>query len=301
MIVKKYLKFQMRIWFYILMVLAWKKYIILSIMKAQCPSIVHLSMSLASINGGAEYNMTREGYYYLVDFNSNINKNLIIYKHNIFSLLLSLSWLHVHGTKDHLLSHEERIKKIANNKLSLTCGDISLFIQRLLQQKGIESRIASFLTMEQWNTYDNVHTLLEVKVDEKWTLFDIDNNRYFMYKNKEMNLRDFFEDINWDDIKFVFLSSDENLDTQSFSSDGINYYGVADFIYSDIKTWYKRVLQILIILENEKIYIALKDTQYKDRVLAYYPNALIMTIDEFNKRFYGEKNEEEYPNYKNHF
>ena len=139
--------------------------------------------------------MTREGYYYLVDFNSNINKNLIIYKHNIFSLLLSLSWLHVHGTKDRLLSHEERIKKIANNKLSLTCGDISLFIQRLLQQKGIERRIASFLTMEQWNTYDNVHTLLEVKVDEKWTLFDIDNNRYFMYKNKEMNLRDFFEDI----------------------------------------------------------------------------------------------------------
>lgn len=180
--------------------------------------------------GGAEYNMTREGYYYLVDFNSNINKNLIIYKHNIFSLLSSLSWLHVHGTKDRLLSHEERIKKIANNKLSLTCGDISLFIQRLLQQKGIESRIVSFLTMEQWNTYDNGHTLLEVKVDGKWTLFDIDNNRYFMYKNKEMNLGDFFEDINWDDIKFVFLSSDENLDTQSFSSDGINYYGVADFI-----------------------------------------------------------------------
>ena len=104
-----------------------------------------------------------------------------------------------------------------------------------------------------------------------------------------MNLRDFFEDISWDDIKFVFLSSDENLDTQSFFSDGINYYGVADFIYSDIKNWYKRVLQIPIILENEKIYIALKDTQYKDRVLAYYPNALIMTIDEFNKKFYGEK------------
>lgn len=42
----------MRIWFYISMVLAWKKYIILSIMKAQCPSIVHLPINPVSINGG---------------------------------------------------------------------------------------------------------------------------------------------------------------------------------------------------------------------------------------------------------
>lgn len=238
--------------------------------------------------GGGSYNMSVEGYYYLVDFNRGISRNFIVYNDDVKALLSALSYLHVHGNLDDKLSKTDMLKKMTTKKISLTCGNISMLVLNILKEYNVESRLVSFLTMDKWNSYDNGHTLIEVKIDGKWVLLDIDNNRYFKLYNKNMNLLDFFNDLDWNDIAFSQLSEDENLDSQNFTSNSISYHGFADYIYSDIRKWYKRVMQIPMIFENDIRYVGLKDENNRDRVLEYYPNAKILTQQEFRKKFYGD-------------
>ena len=237
--------------------------------------------------GGEFYDMRKEGYYYMVDFKKNLSRNFIIYKQDVESLLSSISWLHVHGNKDDQNSYNENLKKIKTSKLSLTCGYISTFVHKLLAEYNIQSRLITFLTMEEWNTYDNGHTLIEVKIGNEWILYDIDNNRYFEYSNVKMNGKNFLNiNIDWDKVRYIPLSNDENLDATDFSNNGISYHGFGDLINNNINEWYKRVMQIPIIIENGVFYVGLPDQRFKERVLEYYPNAKILTRDQFLKHFY---------------
>jgi len=239
--------------------------------------------------GGDVYDLRNEGYYYLVDFKRGIDRNIIIYKNDIFSLMSSLSWLVVHGSNDDRKSFDNKYSKLLNNKLSLTCGDLSSFASSILDSLNIENRVVHFFTMDEKNSYDNGHVLIEAKVDNQYILFDLDNNQYFKTNERILSAKDFIDNTNWDAIEFVKLSIDSNTDSQNFYSGNISFHGFMDYVNSNIKAWYKRVLQVPLIVENDIAYVGLSDKQSEDSVLDYHPKAVILTKDEFNKKFYGEK------------
>ena len=239
--------------------------------------------------GDKVYNLNREGYYYLIDFKKGISRNIIIYKNSIVSLLSSLSWLTVHGTKDDATSFDHKYNKLMGNKLSLTCGDISSFASSLLNRLNIENRIVNFVTLDEKNSYDNGHVLIEVKINGKYILFDLDNNQYFKRDGVYLNAKDFIGGVDWNNIELVKLSMDNNTDSQNFYLEKISLHGFVDYINNDIKKWYKRVMQVPMITQNGQLYMGLVDEKLKNSLLKYYPNAKVLSKDEFNKKFYVNK------------
>lgn len=243
----------------------------------------------ATYNWGSEvYNLNREGYYYLIDFKKGISRNIVIYENNIVSLLSSLSWLTVHGSKDDATSFNSKYEKLLGDKLSLTCGDISSFASSLLNRFNIENRIVNFVTLDEKNSYDNGHVLIEVKINSNYILFDLDNNQYFKRDEEYLNAKDFIGGVAWGEIELIKLSTDNNTDTQNFHLDKISLHGFVDYINNDIKSWYKRVMQVPMITKNGQLYMGLVDTKLKNDLFQYYPNAMLLTKDAFNKKFYGE-------------
>ena len=239
--------------------------------------------------GGELYDLTQEGLYYMVDFKQGVAHNVIIYNKNIYSLLSSLSWLVVHGTNDDGKSFETNYNNILHSKLSLTCGDISSFVSTLLNRLNIENRVVNFVTMDKKNSYDNGHVLIEVKIDGKYTLFDLDNNQYFMQGEKALSAKDFIGFKSWDSLKLIKLSNDNNVDAQHFSVGSISLHGFIDNVNNHIKKWYKRVMQVPMISEEGVVYMGLSNKKDVGDLLKYYPNAVILSRDEFNKKFYGEQ------------
>ena len=239
--------------------------------------------------GGKLYNLTNEGCYYLVDFKKEISRYVIIYKKDVLSLMSSISWLVTHGNKDEFKSFSEKIKKLKTKKLSLTCGPVSTFASKLLNKYHIENRIINFLTIDQWNTYDNGHVLIEVKINHRYVLFDLDNNLYFGLRGKKLKAKDFLDKIDFNLLKFRKLSKDSYVDTNGFYYNKINYIGFADYINNHIRKWYQRVMQVPIIIKNGIYYVGLNNKKYKDNILKYIPNAIILNKDEFFKKFYRGK------------
>lgn len=243
--------------------------------------------------GGGEYDLQKEGYYNMIDFRKEISRNFIVYDKDILSLLSSISWLHTHGAKDNVFILKNQYEKIKTKKLSLTCGYVSIFASNFLNKYNIANRIVDFLTMDEWNTYDNGHTMLEVKIKGNWLLFDIDNNRYFVYKGRILNVKSFLtEEIDWQKVKYKFLSTDHNLDTQNYSDKQnfgqISYHALSDRINNDLTKWYQRVMQVPIIRMHGSYYTSRKN--YSKRLLRYHPELKVLPQNVFIQKFYADAN-----------
>jgi len=96
-------------------------------------------------------------------------------------LISALSWITIHGNEDNALSFDKKTYKALHSKLIVTCGYASLWGSEILRNKGIRNRIVSTLTLDEWNLYDNGHTMLEVWEENlnKWVVYDIDNGKSF--------------------------------------------------------------------------------------------------------------------------
>ncbi len=89
----------------------------------------------------------------------------------------------------------------------------------LLSNLNIKPRLVASLTMNDWNTYDNEHTLIEIWRDKynKWVVYDIDNNSYFTSSGRVLNLLEFSQAVITNNYKIIHLSLDTNLDISNFT------------------------------------------------------------------------------------
>ena len=118
--------------------------------------------------------------YILHYFDGHKTKNYIFYnptnKRFPLNFVDLISILIVHGHKDDLInSFEKKINLLKFRPLTLTCGKSSTFMNELLKTIAVESRLILTLTRNNWNTYDNGHTMLEIysKNLNKWILYDV--------------------------------------------------------------------------------------------------------------------------------
>ena len=220
-----------------------------------------------------------EGLFRLIRINAP-DEQRISHRSNVPALLASITWLKSHGGSDDHLSLADLAKDATERKLVLTCGRISQLAQAILKEAGVESRIVTTLALGELNSYDNGHTMLEVKVDGKWLLYDLDNNVIFE-RNGQLSFAEFIEAVKTGDYEIKKLSLSP---VQTVVNGDKDYTFYSEVIGTDLKAWYARIAQVGLIERDEKYYFP--DMPEREFVEKYSANYRAMPPDEFRRTFY---------------
>lgn len=237
-----------------------------------------------------EYKLEREGLYRFV-YPRKENKQRIVFVGNLDSLLSAIAWIHSHGNSDNNKSFTEISNKALHSKIFLTCGRISSWAQKLLENNGVKVRIVSTLTLDSWNTYNNGHTLIEIWRNDygKWVAYDLDNNTYLIHDKKPLNLIEFANKVASKDYDIRYLASDIRLDISNFAESlgSFDYALLSECRLaneSTLKQWYKRVIQVPMILDGDSYYFF--DVADRARIICYSKRYKYIDELQFMERFY---------------
>lgn len=154
-----------------------------------------------------------------------------------------------HGAYDDANSFETSMKTLETRQLSMTCGSVTLFAQRVLKEIGVRSRVITTLTLDEWNTYSNGHTILEVFVPRKksWVAVDLDTNKMFSTGRGELASALDLADQGVGGMTLKDLTSTPVLDYSGFPK----YQATAEFMIYDMLGWYKRMFQVIAIFDEQ--------------------------------------------------
>lgn len=230
-----------------------------------------------------------DGIYRLYDV-PKTNEQRILYNGNVNELMHSLTWMHVHGYKDDWKNFGNQLEIAKSRRLSMSCGSITLFALHLCETLSIPARFVLLLTLEEWNTYNNGHSLLEVYHDGKWKLWDIDQRRYFQNKQGDLNAMEFISSVHKNDYEIVKFSESPILaftDLKLNEYDYTFWYEQAFFSEREYRKFYKRSAQVLLIMQNGTFYFTC-DPEHRKRVESYPFSGPFVFLEknEFMRRFY---------------
>lgn len=237
------------------------------------------------------FDLNEEGLYRFI-FVDQINQQRIVYDGGNPDVLLSgVTWIYSHGNSDNSKSTEIINKEALSRKIFGTCGSISNWIQQLLDKHNLESRVVATLTLDQWNSYDNGHTMIEVFRNDygKWVVYDLDNNAYFLKDNKPLSLIEFVESVKNDDYDIKFLASDTTLDISNFkSSSEFDFAFFSEGITANentLRNWYQHVIQVPLIKHEGNFYYF--DSENLERISKYSKKYTYIEKSDFMELFYG--------------
>lgn len=81
--------------------------------------------------------------------------------------------LHYYGSHERNLTVASILKNIGRKRQALICGTASLLVKEVLETTGHQARIVTSLREEDFNSYDNGHTILEISSQKfGWHLYD---------------------------------------------------------------------------------------------------------------------------------
>lgn len=232
---------------------------------------------------GQIYNLDQEGLYRFLD-PPNSNQQRIVYQDNIEALMSAISWIASHGLADKGKSSEELLEKAKTQKLSINCGDVALFV---LKNLNIKARIVTTLTLEEWNSYDTGHTMVEVFDDGRWKVYDLDNNVRLLADGQPLNFLEFAERAASGDYQIEKIADDAEYSVEGSKKAGYDYSFYFEAIFSSEETlrqWYKRVIQVPLVGEYPTYYFF--DEVNRARIESYASNYKFLTREEFMKKFY---------------
>jgi len=206
------------------------------------------------------------------------------------NLLRMISSLVKHGGLDNANKYQDSLEALRTRSLSMTCNTVSDFSREMLEDIGVKSRIVTTLTLDEWNSYDNGHTFLEVftPYSNSWVAIDMDANVFFSTPTVEhasvldMVLTDV------DHISFPPYVRIASIDYSTFTQ----YQVISDFAFLNKKEWYLRVLQALALKDEAtgKYVFATDDEKKAKRIKSYSPEYTTMSVKDFSERFYGADN-----------
>jgi len=242
---------------------------------------------------GKSYSLKKEGLYRFI-IPGKINLQRIVYKNEIDLFLSSICWIVTHGNSDNKKTNFQLTKKALTSKIFITCGKISLWAHYLLKNLNIKSRVVAGMATEEWNSYDNGHTFIEVWRPRlhKWVLYDLANNFYFTSSKNDLplSLIEFSQLINNNiDYRLIALSSAIRLDISNFlSSDGYNYGFLTEAVQNNIRVWYQRVMQVPLIFNYENNKYEFMNKVNKNKLEFYSQNYRYIPENEFMNKFYSD-------------
>lgn len=214
-----------------------------------------------------------------------------MYNGDILKLLQSISWIHVHGHAHDSLSFQEALEVAKSGKLRMTCGPISQFTENLLNTLNVPCRFVLILTLEEWNTYNNGHSLIEIFEDGHWVLYDIDIRNFFSLNEQKLSALEFVKAVSEKNYERHLFSKSPNFAFGDLRVQGYDFscwYEVM-FLFNYLDKWYERVAQVLFIQENGIFYFTC-DVKHRKRIENYpYSGPFnYLEKEEFLNRFYPE-------------
>lgn len=234
------------------------------------------------------YELTQDGLYRFM-FPERINEQRIVYAGDIAALMSSLAWIVAHGESDDNLTYSALIEKAKREKLFLTCQSVCEFSFNLLSSLGIPCRLIGTRTLEQWNSYDDGHYLIEVfrKDLDKWVIYDLDTDAYFVYDYNPLSLLEFTQHLESEDYEIHSLSSDIRAESAT-PKQRYDFTFLNEGRLSTLKCWYKRVMQLsFIILDQENFSWSLPPKKLTRRYpKGAFPPIQYLEPNEFISRFY---------------
>ncbi len=253
---------------------------------------------------GKVYSVQREGLYRFMVIPDKM-RNLISLRndHSLIPLLMALSNLQIHGNRHDSESIETLKARLYTDPwISVTCGTISALAVNILHEQGFRARWVHTLTLEDWNTYDNGHSLLEVFAPQmgKWILADVDMGLLFREGDSFLNAYEFWQTVDRGEQPEFFVLSPKEIDPFYLSPSGFNYALWARWDLKDRKgkwRWYQRIFQVLGIGREGKDGETKKWVFFGPRVKIreYYgdpDHSVILEKKEWLEEFYGGCNSE---------
>jgi hypothetical protein len=239
--------------------------------------------------GTQALSMKNEGLYrILMPFQQNYQ--VVVYKKDVITLLSSISWIITHGTSDDGASFDSLIQKAKNDKIYITCEKACNFAKQFLSMYDVQSRLIQGRALDKPNGYDEGHVMLEVLLPDtkKWMLFDIDNNAIFKTTNGNefLNLLEFKNALDNNDLQIVDLSLDKKVDISQFKEGDYSFSFYSESITASRKTlqkWYRRILGVVLIDNHHYNPDAID-------ALKYYSNSCVyLNKDSFKEKFYSQQ------------
>lgn len=248
--------------------------------------------------GNKSFKMEKEGLYRLFEIKkSHIQR--IVYKKDIWALISALCWIHSHGSRDQYKKYEEIIEVAKSTKVVMTCGYYSHFVCNLLKNYGILSRVVSMGTLLVPNRWNDGHTAIEIKINKKWVLCDIDQHHIYTYRNKKLSLVELVKQVKKDNYVIKKIANSYNLAVSDFHhpKEDNNYdYGLlCETVFGGMpdermKTWRKeflnRVCMIPYIAEENTVYASAPDEKTLQKARRRYPSFQFLQWNEFIRKFY---------------
>lgn len=219
------------------------------------PSKLVISPALYKF-GGKVYDLRREGLYRFP------GQQRIVYGSSLDAFMSSLSWLMHHSAADDGLTQEQAVSAATTRDLLMTCGYQVEVGRYLLKQLGYQARAAAIVNFD----YNDTHTLIEVRRNGLWELWDLDYNAQPLTNGgRPTTIVDWVYDT---DRTARILSRDERVLSTSPHSYG-NYLNIP-MLSSDAQTW--------------PYYYT--DPADQARMAAINTNYLYLTPDQFYSTFY---------------
>lgn len=207
---------------------------------------------------GLLYDMNEEGLYRFINIGHE-NQQRIVFKTNYLAIISGICWIVSYGYNDDRKKIDILNKKALQSKLSLSCDDLSKWAVYILSSCAIPSRVVRTLTLDDKNSYNNAHTMIEVYHAglDHWLLFDMSLHSRFQYNGDYLNLVQFTELVkDRKEYNIEYMCGGATLDISHFKS-----YGKYDFaLWSELvflnktltREWYNRVAQVPTIKKEGK-------------------------------------------------
>lgn len=238
---------------------------------------------------GQVWNMTAPGVYRFSAEGMNLRQVLVPTKDPRVNCELT-QWLHGYGSTDHRHNTDKCIELAKTRRIWLTCTGAAHLAVAILRMCGHSARVVMGLTMDEWNTYNNGHTLIEVKTDDGWIRFDptiggwpqingLPVSLLQLTREQEKSFR----------LSFVHTCLARSFGKVQYRSEPGEFWLEQALLNDDLYIdWYQRVMQLPGILSEGYFHFPISDSLTRTRMLSYSTTFRSQTLSKFEGFFYGD-------------
>ena len=255
------------------------------------PSTLYISKNFYSF-AGLNYDCHEPGLYRFINPERINKQNVVIDPDNHPLTALFLSHLSIRGNADDNSTISTLEHEVTNRFLSLTCGPNCNFVNKLLCDIGVKSRIVHSHTIQNLNSYNNGHTLIEVFCETKKKYIVIDIDKKVIFSNKSKNLLSLFELCELihknEDFSLISIFDMSLVDWHCFksASSGFSYSFIEQYLNYDLKNTYRRICQFPLIFSNKRFHACAWDKKFHEIIKSINSNYSIVDASSFHKMFY---------------
>jgi hypothetical protein len=202
---------------------------------------------------GKAYDLQKQGLYRFF-LPVRETQQRIVYDANngdVEAFLSALAWIVSHGCSDVSKSDEALTQKATTTKLFVDCGRLSQWAVYVLAANKIRARRVGSCTLDEPNSYDNGHGMIEVYQEDlkRWILYDLDNNACFFHGKAPLSLVEMVDSAQSGDYQIKRLAADTPLDVSNYKENGFDWAFNEEYVNTKtgLPRWYKRVLQVAVI------------------------------------------------------